>query len=34
VFLSLTGHVAEEAEEILEQAEEEEGDVREKEAVR
>jgi ABC-2 type transport system ATP-binding protein len=33
VFLSLTGHVAEEAEEILEQAEEK-GDVREKEAVR
>jgi ABC-2 type transport system ATP-binding protein len=31
VFLSLTGHVAEEAEEILEQAE---GDVREKEVVR
>jgi ABC-2 type transport system ATP-binding protein len=33
VFLSLTGHVAEEAEEILEQAEEK-GDVMEKEAVR
>jgi ABC-2 type transport system ATP-binding protein len=33
VFLSLTGHVAEEAEEILEQADEK-GDVREKEAVR
>jgi len=33
VFLSLTGHVAEEAEEILEQAHEK-GDVREKEAVR
>ncbi|MGH2545503.1 MAG: ATP-binding cassette domain-containing protein [Actinomycetota bacterium] len=33
VFLSLTGHVAEEAEEILEQAEEK-GEVREKEAVR
>lgn len=33
VFLSLTGHVAEEAEEILERAEEE-GDVREKEVVR
>ncbi|MGH2655770.1 MAG: ATP-binding cassette domain-containing protein [Actinomycetota bacterium] len=33
VFLSLTGHVAEEAEEILEQADEK-GDVLEKEAVR
>jgi ABC-2 type transport system ATP-binding protein len=33
VFLSLTGHVAEEAEEILEQADEK-GDLKEKEAVR